>query len=269
MLNKILIVSMIIVAWGCSDNTITTPNNELVVVSGFLRAGEKTANIKLSNTLALGYADTIPVVINDAEVFLTKGGLSYRLNPSSAMNRNYSYQGNDLSIESGDLFSLLINYKDRRITGSTAVPDKPRNLTISRTTLTLSTSGYGMGSVQDTSSIFLNWNNPDSSLYYVVLENLEINPTAINTSNTQKGINRTMIFPPMATNQFLIGRRNLTYLGNHRAIVYKVNQEYADLYESRTQDSRNLNEPISNITNGLGVFSAFASDTTLFYVKTQ
>ena len=269
MLNKILIVAMIIVAWGCSDNSITTPNNELVVVSGFLRAGEKTATIKLSNTLTLGYADTIPVAINDAEVFLIKDGMSYRLNPSSTMNGDYSYRGNDFSIESGDLFSLLINYRERKITGSTLVPDKPHHLTISRTTFILTNSGYGMGSVQDTSSIFLKWNNPDSSLYYVVLENLEINPTAINTSNTQKGINRTMIFPPMVTNQFLIGRRNLMYLGNHRAIVYKVNQEYADLYESRTQDSRNLNEPISNIINGLGVFSAFASDTTLFYVKAE
>jgi len=46
--------------------------------------------------------------------------------------------------------------------------------------------------------------------------------------------------------------------------VYRVNQEYADLYEGRRQDSRDLNEPSTNIENGLGVFSAFNSDSTFF-----
>ena len=40
----------------------------------------------------------------------------------------------------------------------------------------------------------------------------------------------------------------------------------ADLYESREQDSRDLNEPLTNISNGLGVFSAFNSQTALFEV---
>lgn len=265
----LMLLIIIITAIGCSEDSITESNNELVVVTGFLRAGEKHAEIKLTNTLALGSTDTVSAAINDAEVVLLKGNKAYQLSISSSLNGTYSYQGSDLSIESGDLFSLQIIYKNKKITGSTTVPSKPRDISISKTTLTLAATGYGMGSVQDTTSIFLRWSNPDSSLYYVVLENLETNPAAIYSTNTQRGANRTMVFPPMATNQFLIGRRNLTYLGNHRAIVYKVNQEYADLYESRTQDSRNLNEPISNISNGLGVFSAFASDTTMFYVKTQ
>ncbi|MDA3862202.1 MAG: hypothetical protein PF445_13365 [Melioribacteraceae bacterium] len=47
-------------------------------------------------------------------------------------------------------------------------------------------------------------------------------------------------------------------------VLYRVNKEYVDLYESRDQDSRNLNEPLTNIENGLGVFSAFASDSVYF-----
>ena len=57
----------------------------------------------------------------------------------------------------------------------------------------------------------------------------------------------------------MIGLRQLEHLGRHRAIVYRVNQEYADLYNNRVQDSRDLNEPPSNIRGGLGVFSAFNS----------
>ncbi len=51
--------------------------------------------------------------------------------------------------------------------------------------------------------------------------------------------------------------------------VYKVNQEYANLYRSREQDSRSLNEPLTNVQNGLGVFSAFASDSVGLYVKLE
>jgi hypothetical protein len=54
--------------------------------------------------------------------------------------------------------------------------------------------------------------------------------------------------------------------GRHRAKIYRVNQEYADLYESREQDSRNLNEPLTNVKNGLGVFTAVTCDSIFFKV---
>jgi hypothetical protein len=58
----------------------------------------------------------------------------------------------------------------------------------------------------------------------------------------------------------------LETLGLHMAKVYRVNEEYAQLYENRIQDSRDLNEPPSNIRGGLGVLSAFNSDSVLFVV---
>lgn len=270
MIRKILIaVSFVLLATSCTEKLLTEPDNELVVVTGFLRAGENTVNIKLTKTLPLGSTDSIPTPINEADVILTKNGINYKLNLSPEGNGTYNYQGTNLLIESGDLFSLTVNYKNIQITALTIVPAKPTGVYISKSTLALSTTSNRMGAFQDTAYIYLHWNNPDSSLYYVVLENTELNPASINSSNTPRGINRVTVFPPMATNQFLISRRNLTYLGNHRAIVYRVNREYADLYESRSQDSRNLNEPITNIKNGLGVFSAFASDTSRFYVLLQ
>ncbi|MDP2037815.1 MAG: hypothetical protein Q8L04_10565, partial [Ignavibacteria bacterium] len=101
MIKKLLMVSvMILTVFGCSEDTITESNSDLVVVTGFLRAGEKNAEIKLTNTLALGSTDTVSAAINDAEVVLLKGNKTYQLNISSTLNGSYSYQGNDLSIES-------------------------------------------------------------------------------------------------------------------------------------------------------------------------
>ncbi|MDB4063024.1 hypothetical protein N9541_03055 [Flavobacteriaceae bacterium] len=46
-------------------------------------------------------------------------------------------------------------------------------------------------------------------------------------------------------------------------------KEYALLYETSTQDSRDLNEPYTNINNGLGIFSGFASQEVYFEVIKQ
>ncbi len=51
--------------------------------------------------------------------------------------------------------------------------------------------------------------------------------------------------------------------------MYRINAEYAQLYGNRTQDSRDLNEPPSNIRNGLGVFSAFNISSVFFEVAEQ
>jgi hypothetical protein len=51
--------------------------------------------------------------------------------------------------------------------------------------------------------------------------------------------------------------------------VYRINQEYADLYRTRQQDSRDLNEPLSNVVNGLGVFSAFNGVSSMLVVRRQ
>lgn len=45
-----------------------------------------------------------------------------------------------------------------------------------------------------------------------------------------------------------------------------VNDEYVNLYNSLNQDSRELNEPYTNIQNGLGIFTAFNSDTLYLQV---
>jgi hypothetical protein len=40
-------------------------------------------------------------------------------------------------------------------------------------------------------------------------------------------------------------------------------------HTERQQNSRYLNEPLTNIVNGLGVFSAFAGDSVFFRATTE
>ena len=82
-----------------------------------------------------------------------------------------------------------------------------------------------------------------------------------------KGGNFQFITEPTDLDTYTIRGMTLTQYGTHRVILYKVNDEYAELYEFQEQDSRYFNEPPSNVINGLGIFTAFNSDTIYFEVK--
>ncbi|RLD82470.1 MAG: hypothetical protein DRJ10_05030, partial [Bacteroidetes bacterium] len=62
-------------------------------------------------------------------------------------------------------------------------------------------------------------------------------------------------------------RRQLVFFGNYRLILYKVNQEYVNLYENISQSTLNLTEPLTNIDNGLGIFTGINSDTLSLQVR--
>jgi len=105
-----------------------------------------------------------------------------------------------------------------------------------------------------------------------VVENLEASPTPINQTpfpGGPRGQLRSFRSRPIRDSRYTIRRFDLTYLGEHRAKVYKVNREYANLYAFGQQDSRNLNEPETNIKNGLGVFAGFSSEEVKFRVIKQ
>ena len=74
---------------------------------------------------------------------------------------------------------------------------------------------------------------------------------------------------PFIGDMYIINSRMLEKYGKHTIKIYSVNEEYANLYENRSQDSRNLSEPVTNVKNGLGIFTAFSYDEVAFYVKNK
>ena len=59
---------------------------------------------------------------------------------------------------------------------------------------------------------------------------------------------------------------NITHFGRHDIVLFHVQSDYVLLYQSSGQNSRDLNEPYSNIKGGLGMFTAFNSDTASVYL---
>lgn len=256
---------------GC-DSTSTEPEEaDLVVVEAFLFAGEPIDDVRLTETVPL--SDTIDAPpINDASVVLYKNGVSYTLVPTGDSGY-YAYPGDDLSIMAGDSIGIEISYLGGVATGETVVPQAPVGVSIDRDTLFVPEFGFGGGGPpgggfnRENSQLATNWENPDRLLHYVVIESRDDSAESIIPDDAPRFMRRfRLVVPPTQDDYHFINMMELETLGQHVAKVYRVNEEYSQLYENRTQDSRDLNEPPSNILGGLGVFSAFNSDSVFFDV---
>jgi len=258
----------------CTEDSPISPESDLIVVRSYIYAGEPVYDIQLTSTLPLGSEETKAPPINDASVSLIKNGQQYDLVLSEGDSGYYHYDGNELTVEAGDQFTIQVNYKDQQIYGSTNVPEAPVNVTISSTTIMfpdfdtiweLRQQGISMDSIRKSMTLTVNREQVSDALYYILVENIDANPLAVESRFGDRP--NQFISQPIAAIEYTVNAMMMTHLGKHRVKVYRVNQEYADLYQSRKQDSRDLNEPLTNIVNELGVFSAFNSESVFFVFK--
>lgn len=257
---------------NCTNDSLLDLDFEQVVIRAYLYAGESVTDIQITSTLALGSEDTLAPPVNDARVSLFKDGSEYKLRPDPEKNGYYFYDGSNLLVEPDDLFEIKVDYFGEVASGTTVVPQPPQNITSSSNVLMIPTGFIGFN--QDSiSQIQIRWDQKPDALYFVTIDNTEHNPEQISFGGRFQGpagqSPRRFISVPRSSNEYQIARFNLTHYGRHLVRVYHVNQEYADLYISRQQDSRDLNEPLTNIHNGLGVFSAFSSDSVIFTAYPQ
>lgn len=247
------------------DSSLLLPESERLVVRAYLYSGEPVRDIQLTSTYAITSEDTVGAPINNASVTLEKAGRVYALALTPGDSGYYHYAGNDLTVTAGDRFKISVVRNNERATAATDIPPAPQNVQLSAGDFVVSSTPTPF----DTSSITVSWDNPDESFYFVTVENIEAVRTPI---NDRQPFPRGAFFSrsrPTRDSRYQIRRFDLSYLGQHRVRVYKVNQEYANLYAFGQQDSRNLNEPLTNIQNGLGVFAGFSSAELLFIVRRQ
>lgn len=258
-----------IIFYNCDENTVLNPGDENIVVRGYIYANEPVWDIQITHTLELGSTNSIAPPINDASVVFVKNNQQFQLKPSPGDSGFYHFDGDDLSIETGDEIEIQVSYGEKYATGKTKVPEPPLGLFLENDNIYIpSFTGFPQQGGFDRTSMELqvSWETNKEALYYVVVENIDENPTEIETGFPGGRGPMRFVYPPTNRNEYVINAMTLTHYGNHIIKVYRVNQEYADLYGSRQQDSRELNEPLTNIKGGLGIFSAFNSATAYFYV---
>ncbi len=255
--------------FSCSDVENTDPK---FIIEGFVFAGEPVNNVTIKEQIGIDEPDSIKRLIPDARVVLIKEGEEYLLQYE---DEKYQYFGNDLSIESGDELRLEASVGDRTASAETVVPEPTSGLTISDTQMIVPPIVLSFNLQAELTDLFFNvrltakWDNPDDELHFIVIEPVVNEFDSIFPSGfPQSGIDflSEFKFAPEALeiDTFSIIGIAFESYGRHRAKVYRVNQEYADLFDNPEQDSRDLTSPPTNVVNGFGIFSAFAADSVFF-----
>lgn len=266
--------------FSCEDEAIYTPD-ERFVLQGYLYANESLVEVSVKNAVSLAVGDSVGEPINDAIISLYRNNTVYSL-ISASDSGTYYYPADDLVIETGDEFSIEATVGNKTASGTTTVPDSPEGVVMSLESIELPeinlTNGMDIRGIRElmeamrTVELEVFWDNPDNELHFVVIENAEddqesIFPDAEGRFDRAGGRGAfRRISRPTRESSHQINFSEITYWGEYVVKVYRVNQEYADLYENLEQDSRDLNEPPTNINNGLGIFSAFHSQNVFFEV---
>ena len=239
-----------------SDPVAPTDSDDLMVVVAYLFVGEAVDDIHISKTVPLGEDPTTAEPVDDATERLMHGTDVFTLTPAG--DGRYRYDGVDLVVGPGEEWGLSIERNGSVVvTASTVTPAAPTGVALSGDVFEV--SGFGRrGGPQTNNELEITWDIGTEDYHYVVIEGLDPNAEFILPDAFRANFaGFRLVTQPTQNGFFRVRQFSLEVLGPHRAVVFRVNQEYVDLFENQTQDSRDLNEPPSNIHGGLGIFSAF------------
>ncbi len=258
-------------AAACDSDLAFAPEApDTFVVQAFLFAGEPVTEVTVTGVLPIDADSTaVAAPIADARIAILREGERFDLGPTEGEPGRYHYPRDDLLVEVGDVFALEASHGGRTATAETVVPVPPQGLSLSATVMAPPRFALRGGGFQPGAGdgLVARWENSASALHYLVVDNLEADPAPFAESPFGGGFARRFVQRPTAGDSALVSSRSLSHFGRHRVKLYRVNEEYANLYEGLNQDSRDLNEPPSNVRGALGVFSAFSADSAFFEVR--
>ncbi len=258
-------IAALILINACTE-IITEPVTDTPVVESYLTPGE-AASVKLSRLIRFtedGFTDS--TYIDSATVYVGFNGTDYLLSPVDTAPGMYVCSDSNLIILPENSYKLSFIHDGVSISSETIIPEKPQNLHLSEIYYYYDPNGILEGYLDP---LYVYWDNTDGSYYQIVVEYMDETYNPINEymdPNNYDNYRKTSSNPINNDTYVLAPRRQLAFWGNYRLIIYKVNMEYVDLYESMSQSSMSITEPPSNIENGLGIFTGINSDTIMFKV---
>jgi len=259
---------------GCEKEDLKAVDN--FVVEAFLFAGDPINDITIKSTASIYEKNPQSHPFGNAIVTLSKNGGQFELlfNPET---EKYEHHGSNLEVLAGDQFELEVIRGSRRATGITIVPQPTSGLQLDTAQMEIPDLELNLELRGQLEELFFNavitasWDNPNEELFFLVVESRvdqldPILPEEFPPGATEFLEQFRFVTEPSAESSFEIRGISLETYGLHVVKVYRVNQEYAELFQNSVQDSRDLNEPPSNIQNAPGIFSAFAADSLFFEV---
>ncbi len=238
-------------------------NADVPVVESYLAQGTSLLEVKADQLLPFTEdGNDTQQPLQGLEVWVRHHNNNYLLYEDTT--GVYRYQSPGFRVDTGS-YLLEFDYKGKPIKATTTVPSKPTNYNSSTTTLSverIASGSFGF-SFDSFDPVELTWDNPDNGYYFMKLEYLEATQDYINGNmeDTGREFENTLVSDPFIGNAYSYDQRNIVFFGTYRIVLFRINQEYANMFESISQNSQNLTSPLTNIENGWGIFTGFNSDT--------
>lgn len=266
---------IIILFSACTQDSILDVESKTAVIQGYLYADQGVDSILVTQSFSYAQSDTNIQTLDDLEITLSGDGVDYPLFPAGSG----LYHNPELVIKSGQVYRMAFSWQGKTVSAETYIPEK-KEVDLSTTEIEMEkvelSGGFGGGfpGLNPIDPIDINWDNAEGDYYYVVIKNIEEAPEYINELIAQfeadNGGRRPFSFisRPEITNVYSINpQRDLTQYGTYQIVVYRVNPEYAALYESSGNSTLSLVQPPNNVSNGLGLLTGVSSDTVYLEVK--
>lgn len=243
---------------ACQKIQLQTADSNVAVVEAYITPGNQLS-LKVFRQLMFENGDTTITYLNDLDLKVSDGEQWFTLsNQDSGIYVNPAIQ-----IEPGMLCSMAFDYNGEAISAETYIPGKPEDFSSSASSIEAFTFSDGVGGPPEMSDpIALSWLNPEEDYFLIVVENIEDNPSLINDLDDEDDRPQPVFRnTPIQSDSLDINARMFSYYGTHQIILFKLNPEYAALYEQLSSSSLDITAPPSNIVNGLGIFTGINSDT--------
>lgn len=270
----ILILSIAVLLVSCEEEEL---GSDSFVVEGFIYAGLPIGNINIKSTVPFDEVSIPGQPIPFAQARIDYNGQSVPLtfNPMT-----FRFDGpDDLMVEPGTKLILDLQVDGQTATSSTTIPPYPRELETSAPKIVIPEIELGRDLREILTQHFedarldIQWDNTAEDFHFLVIEladTANVEPLFNDDIPSNVGDffeNFRLVSEPSRDSTYTVIGLSLQNYGSYRAILYRINQEYADLYADQLQDSRNLNEPPTNVENGLDIFTGISSDTVLFEIS--
>ncbi|MEL6252463.1 MAG: DUF4249 family protein [Bacteroidota bacterium] len=267
----IFILPVLLFPIACEQEGLSSFETETAVVSGYIYAGYPVDSIRITQSISYSQSDSSIISLDELSPSLSDGTNNWDL---ISMGNGY-YHNPDIIVESETSYQLKFEHKGEEVSAITYVPTaREANISSLEVEMDRIESGSFPGNLgEQPDPIEISWDNSEGDYYYVLIENIESNPRYINEflrdileQNGELGRFQRITEPEISDFYAINPLRDLQQFGTHRVIVFRVNPEYAALYQSSSNSTLTISEPPSNINNGLGIFSGLSGDTLYFEV---
>lgn len=238
--------------FSCEEEKFSTK----VIVQSYLMPGTPII-VKLNQVNTTNLTDELPA--SNARVVIFYNNQDFLLDEDLDKPGRYVYNGDNLKILEGAIYSLEIEYYGSIIKAKTKVPIKPMNIKTNFTELIIpSKSSFGL---------LLSWDK--FTEYSIVSIDFldEVNSSNEIAESLSPDYTPYYLNYPYNLNYLSVSYFDFKYYGKYSIKLTSINDEYKKLYDFRENYRYETQTLATNIENGLGIFTGASSDSILIEIK--